>query len=482
MAGGVKSGAMSYVDLNTNQMVERIVRDRMGIFSRNSAQFFRFLDFINGKKIGVKTKTIEHSIHNEQTDNVSLRATTSFGVITNAAGAIVSCGSNAATYTDTILQLTETALQVNQIIRIVGTGTAIDDGYFIDVRILTRDVGSNSYAYTVAVIPGRYRLPSSATTVFGPNSNAALTCTAHTMGTASPVDGKVPEGVFFNPDFVINNLMHTRESVVVGSNAIAGDMIADVALQQQLFLKWFKIYQDIENSLVFSTAPFQINSGNTSFMGFGGIPYYTRSHSATTQAWDRTNTQLSSDYRGQNRSIRTNGVAADEIYDMLDAAVRATTYYGRSKERVFVASPDTIAIIQKLFRDMIVINKPDFGYIDTTDLWEMPTLKLPSGNLTLLATNGLIGKRLPIDGAGFTALDASRVVASQASAVFGHIVDPMGLNMPVLEKDGMQQEFRVVPVDPTDNDTFKTAEIVGFYGFDMDDPRANGTVIFESNI
>lgn len=489
----IQNGAMNYIDLNSNQIVERVVRDRMGQYARNVSQFFRFLDFLTAKKIGVRTKTVEHSIHEEQTDALKFYSTTTFGVNSGADGVWVSMGNNSGSsaYNNNTIQLDSKSLQIGQLIRIVGTGTSVDDGYFIDIRVTARDVGGNAYTYTVAKVESdsataveyRYKLPASTLTVFGPNANATNDAKVHTLGVASPVDGEAAEGIFFTPSFVINNLMNSRESVEVGSYANSDALLADVQLQQQLFLKWFKVYQDIENALVFSTAPFQIASGKTSLMGFGGIPYYLRPHSSTTQAWDRAKTQLSSDLRGQNKSININGAPADELYDMLDAALQATTAYGKSSDRVLVASPNVVAMIHRIFRDLIVVQRPSFsGFAEANSLWEMPTLKMPSGNLTLLATNGLVGKRLPIAGAGFTAIDSSsRVVANQNAVNFGYLLDPAGLDMPILNGPQGAEEFRVVPVNLNENNnTFKKAEIKGFYGFSMDDPRAHGTIIFEN--
>jgi len=472
----ISAEPLNYSQLNDELVIERVVRDYFGEYSRNRAHFFNFLNMITAKKTVVRGKIIEHALHEEQTDVATVKTNVvGFSATANADKEITAWGNDGAN-NHSINFGQGVIYPPFQLIRIVGTG--LDNAAkYVMVRLLSvNPVPADGY--TCEIIAHNLNNETIDYTV----GDADDDLSSHTCGVACPVDGTAPEGNFFTPKFVFNCLMRSRESITVGKHTIADNTLVDIAKLQQLFLKWFKIYSDIENMLLFSTEPWiEPSTARSQALVYGGALYYIRAHDADTQAVNLRGIQLTEEYRGNNYSIDLNSVTdASMFYNYLDQYIRYNMRFGSNSPRIFVASDDTISIFYEYFRDMISIERPDFGFMTSPSLWSLPTLKLPSGSLILMATGGLRDKRLAIDGDAFTALDdPARPVLTQAAASFGFCFDPEGLNQPVHIVNGVVQDFRAVPVMKANNDTFETVEIDGTTGFTMKDPRANGCLIFE---
>jgi len=439
------------------------------------------MDFLNQYKTTSKTKRLEQSLHQEQTDAVTLRNATVFGLITDNVGAVTSFGANAGVYTDSDIELDRREMQPDQIVRLTGIG-ADNAGRFVDVRLVTRNDADTLDWTTVAIVAHNNPVGVGAVTTVFDNSAAATSFVSHTNGVVSPIDGEAPEGIFFEPSFVYNLLRRSREAVEIGKHTLADALLADVHLQQQIFLKWFKVIREYENGVLFNTAPWiEANALKSQRMNFGGIPWYLRNHAAGT-ATNLNGGGLPAEYTGNNLSINVNGMSAENITSMIDDALRACVSWGTGKDRILIGSPDFISMVSKVFVDQVSVEKTNFGIpMHTDSLWETKKIDLHSGTLHLIATQSLAGKRLPILGTQFSALeDNTRNVDSQAAANFGYILDPNGLEMPVHEVDGEAQELRVRLVDPINNSSFRKAEIDGTLGFHMKLPQANGTLILEN--
>lgn len=477
----------NYTELNNDAVVSRVVRDFMMRYARNRAKFFTFLDWINSKKEVVHAKTIEHAIFTEQTDTADFDTIDIFGVTTNAGGDITDYGNNVGVIDNTLIDLdTANPFFAGDLIRIVGTGD-LSDGMFALLRIVAIDpVTGNT---VVDIID--HNLPANDTTVFD-NSNPDWSCELHTCGTAAPVDGQAPDGVFVTPSFVLNRLMRTRNSVEVGIYTLSDKFHSNIELIRQVFMRWFKVYQDVENSLLFSTTPWVESTLETfavrgaaanreESMGFGGIPYYIRPHLAGGMV-DINGAQLAG-IRGECFSIDMSAAAvADDVYNWLDIALRATTVFGNSDMKILLASPAVISLVHTLFRELVVPTTVDYRFIGAPGLWDSHAINMPSGQLVLMPTEGMTGKRLPILGANFTALDnPARPVNDMSAPDFAYILDPTVMNMPVLSVNGVPQELTAKPADISqNNNSFRKVEIDGFYGFTITEPRACGVIIFEN--